>query len=93
MIKSFSCLQTEAFFKGGKAHWLQAEVHKRAAMRLKQLAAAVEVDDLRIPPSNHLEALSGDRAGQWSIRINLRWQVCFRFRDGDAYDVEIVDYH
>ncbi|GHT99257.1 plasmid maintenance system killer protein [Betaproteobacteria bacterium] len=93
MIKSFSCPQTEAFFKGGKARWLQAEVHKRTAMRLKQLAAAVEVDDLRIPPSNHLEALSGDRAGQWSIRINLRWRVCFRFRDGDAYDVEIVDYH
>jgi proteic killer suppression protein len=93
MIKSFSDSDTEAFFNSGKARWLQSEAHKRATMRLQQLDAAVEVDDLRIPPSNHLEALSGDREGQWSIRINLRWRVCFRFLDGDAYDVGIVDYH
>jgi proteic killer suppression protein len=72
---------------------LPAEIHKRAAMRLTQLDAATRVDDLRLPPSNRLEALRHDRSGQWSIRINDRWRVCFRFENGDAFDVEIVDYH
>ncbi len=62
-------------------------------MRLLQLNAATGLDDLRVPPSNRLEALRGDRAGQWSIRINDQWRVCFRFEAGDAFDVEIVDYH
>lgn len=62
-------------------------------MRLNQLHSALELDDLRLPPSNHLEALSGNRAGQWSIRINPQWRVCFKFENGDAFDVEIVDYH
>jgi proteic killer suppression protein len=62
-------------------------------MRLIQLNAATTLDDLRVPPSNRLEALKRDRAGQWSIRINDQWRVCFRFERGDAFDVEIVDYH
>lgn len=62
-------------------------------MRLTQLDAATEVDDLRHPPSNRLERLSGERMGQWSIRINDRWRVCFRFEHGHAQDVEIIDYH
>ncbi len=62
-------------------------------MRLLQLNATTQLNDLRLPPSNRLEALRGDRAGQWSIRINNQWRVCFRFIDGDAFDVEIVDYH
>ncbi len=62
-------------------------------MRLTQLNAATKVEDLRLPPSNRLEALSGSRAGQWSIRINEQWRLCFRFEHGDALDVEIVDYH
>lgn len=62
-------------------------------MRLAQLDAAVQVEDLRMPPSNQLEKLSGDRAGQWSIRINGQWRVCFRFEGTDAFVVEIVDYH
>ena len=62
-------------------------------MRLAQLHAAMDIEDLRLPPSNHLESLSGNRAGQWSIRINNQWRVCFRFEDGNAYDVDIVDYH
>ena len=62
-------------------------------MRLTQLNAAVRVEDLRMPPSNRLEALHGDRDGQWSIRINDQWRICFRFEDGDAFEVEIVDYH
>ena len=62
-------------------------------MRLTQLDAATRLDDLRLPPSNRLETLKGDRKGQWSIRINNQWRVCFRFAGGDAFDVEIVDYH
>ena len=62
-------------------------------MRLTQLNAATRLGDLRLPPSNRLEALKGGRAGQWSIRINDQWRVCFRFKGGDASDVEIVDYH
>ena len=62
-------------------------------MRLTQLSAATSVGDLKVPPSNRLEALRHDRKGQWSIRINDQWRVCFRFEAGDAHDVEIVDYH
>mgnify|MGYP003333241784 CR=1 FL=1 len=62
-------------------------------MRLIQLNAATTLDDLRVPPSNRLEALKRDRRGQWSIRINDQWRACFRFEGGDAFDVEIVDYH
>lgn len=62
-------------------------------MRLIQLNAATTLDDLRVPPSNRLEALKHDRRGQWSVRINDQWRVCFRFEAGDVFDVEIVDYH
>lgn len=62
-------------------------------MRLQHLHFAKDVEDLRSPPSNRLEALKGDRAGQWSIRINSQWRLCFRFEGGNAFDVEIVDYH
>jgi toxin HigB-1 len=62
-------------------------------MRLTQIDAATRIEDLKQPPSNRLEALKGDRKGQWSIRINDQWRVCFRFARGDVYDVEIVDYH
>lgn len=61
--------------------------------KLVQLEAAERLDELRVPPGNRLEKLRGDRAGQHSIRVNDQWRVCFRWRDGDAYDVEIVDYH
>jgi proteic killer suppression protein len=62
-------------------------------MRLTQLNAATRIEDVRLPPSNRMEALKQDRLGQWSIRINDRWRLCFRFENGDAFDVEIVDYH
>jgi proteic killer suppression protein len=93
MIESFANDETERFFKTGKSRRLPPDILKRAAMRLMQIQAATRIEDLRLPPSNHLEALSQDRAGQWSIRINDQWRVCFRFADGTAYDVEIVDYH
>jgi proteic killer suppression protein len=93
MIRTFASSETERFFATGKSRRLPQDIRKRAAMRLTQLDGAVCLDDLRIPFSNRLEALAHDRAGQWSIRINDQWRVCFRFENGDAYEVEIVDYH
>ena len=93
MIQTFANAETERFFTTGRSRRLPPEILKRAAMRLNQLNAATRLEDLRLPPSNHLEMLSGNRAGQWSIRINQQWRLCFRFENGDAFDVEIVDYH
>jgi len=93
MIRSFASKESERFFATGTSRRLPPEIHRRAAMRLQQLDAATRIEDLRLPASNQLEALSGDRAGQWSIRINQQWRLCFSFKDGDAYAVEIVDYH
>jgi proteic killer suppression protein len=93
MIRSFADAETERFFRTGKSRRLAQDALKRAAMRLKQLDAATRLDDLRLPPSNQLEALKADRAGQHSIRINRQWRLCFRFAEGDAFEVEIVDYH
>jgi len=92
VIKSFADSETERFFTTGSRR-LPPAIRKRAAMRLTQINAATAIDDLRLPPSNRLEAMKGDRKGQWSIRINDQWRVCFRFANGDAFDVEIVDYH
>jgi proteic killer suppression protein len=93
MIRSFAGAETERFFIMGKTRRLPREILRRAAMRLRQLDAATRIDDLRLPPSNRLEALKGDRAGQYAIRINDQWRVCFRFVADDALDVEIMDYH
>ncbi len=93
MIESFASSETESLFATGKSRRLPPEILKRAVMRLTQLHAATDVEDLRIPPSNRLEALTGDLIGKWSIRINDRWRLCFRFMNGHAYEVEIVDYH
>ena len=92
MIQSFANSETESFFASGKSRRLPTEILKRAAMGLNQLHAAMRVEDLRLPSSNQLERLSGDREGQWSIRINQQWRVCFVFEGGHALDVEIVDY-
>jgi proteic killer suppression protein len=93
VIENFADTETERLFTTGKSRRLPPDILRRAAMRLTQLDAAVEVEDLRQPPSNRLESLSGDMAGKWSIRINDRWRVCFRFERGNAQDVEIIDYH
>ena len=93
MIESFASAETERLFATGKSRRLPPDILRRAVMRLTQLDAATVVEDLRQPPTNRLEALSGDLAGQWSICINDRWRVCFRFERGNAQDVEIVDYH
>ena len=93
VTQTFANAETEHFFATGKSRRLPTEILKRAAMRLNQVHAATRVEDVRLPPSNQLDKLSGDREGQWSIRINGQWRVCFVFRDGHAFDVEIVDYH
>lgn len=93
MIESFANAETERLFATGKSRRLPQDILRRAAMRLSQLDAATVVEDMRLPPSNRLEALCGNRAGQWSIRVNDQWRVCFRFERGNAFDVEITDYH
>jgi toxin HigB-1 len=93
VIRSFADKETERLFAIGKSRRLPTDLRRRALMRLAQLDAAVSVEDLREPLSNRLEALRGDRAGKWSIRVNDQWRLCFRFVDGEAFDVEIVDYH
>jgi proteic killer suppression protein len=93
MIRSFASTDTERFFSNGKSRKLPPQIRRRAAMRLTQLDAATTLDDLRLPPSNRLEALKGDRKGKWSIRVNEQWRVCFLFRSGNAYEIEIIDYH
>ncbi len=93
VIENFATPEAERLFLTGKSRRLPPDILKRALMRLIQLHAAMDVEDLRLPPSNRLEILSGDRTGQWSIRINNQWRLCFRFEAGNAYDVDIVDYH
>ncbi len=93
MIKSFADKETERLFGGWKSRAVPLQVRERALSKLLVLNAATDVEDLRVPPGNHLEKLRGDRKGQWSIRINKQYRVCFSFEGGDAHDVEIADYH
>jgi len=93
VIKSFACKETERLFHGLRSRKLAHDIQERAVIRLAQLDAAVNIEDLRLPPSNHLEALAGKRTGQWSIRVNDQWRICFRFEADGVYDVEITDYH
>jgi proteic killer suppression protein len=93
VIKSFKSKETENLLNGRKARRLPPGLQKRALYKLLLLNAATTLDFLRAPPANRLEALSGNRKGQYSIRINDQWRVCFVWKGGDAYDVEIVDYH
>ena len=93
MIRSFADKATKDVFRGRHSRRLSTEVQRIARRRLLILDAADRLEDLRIPPGNRLEKLSGDRAGQRSIRINRRWRICFRWRRGDAHEVEVVDDH
>jgi len=80
-------------FQGEFVKGLDGQIQQRAREKLKYLDSAADLRDLMFPPSNQLEALKGDREGQYSIRINKQWRLCFKWQDGDAFDVEIVDYH
>jgi proteic killer suppression protein len=93
MIRSFADKTTAAIFAGMEVRRIPRTIQQRAAEKLALIQAAVTLEDLRVPPGNRLEKLGGDRVGQWSIRINSQWRICFSFDDGDAFDVEIVDYH
>ena len=93
MIKSFADRQTEQLFRTGVVRRFPVVLARRMLRKLESIHAASALADLRSPPGNRLHALVGDRAGQHAISVNDQWRVCFRFRDGDAYDVEICDYH
>ena len=93
MIKSFRDKETERIFKREVSRKLPTTIQRVALRKLLIIHAAVKLYDLRVPPGNQLEALSGDRKGQHSIRINKQWRTCFIWRNGDAYYVEISDYH
>ncbi|MBX2999634.1 MAG: type II toxin-antitoxin system RelE/ParE family toxin [Caldilineaceae bacterium] len=93
MIRSFADKSTAAIFAGREVRRLPGEIQQRAAEKLALLHAAHSLDDLGTPPGNRLEKFAGDRAGYWSIRINSQWRICFKFENGDLYEVEIVDYH
>lgn len=90
---SFGDRETERLWHSGKSRRLPVDLQRRAFKKLAILNAAVGLDNLKVPPGNQLEALRGDRAGQHSIRVNDQYRVCFLWRDGNAFDVEIVDYH
>lgn len=93
MIKSFTDSETEKVFNRTYSKKLPEDIQRRGRRKLVMIDAATELRDLRSPPGNRLEKLRGDREGQHSIRINQQWRICFRWQEGDAYDVEIVDYH
>jgi proteic killer suppression protein len=93
VIRSFNCDETRGIFGLRRSRRLPSNMQQVALRKLRMLNRASDLRDLRIPPANRLEKLSGNRAGQWSIRINDQWRVCFRWIGGDAFDVEIVDYH
>lgn len=93
MIRSFADREAEAIWCGERSRRLPADIQQTARRKLRMLNAAAVLEDLRIPPANRLEALKGDRKGQYSIRINDQWRICFKWSEGDASDVQIVDYH
>jgi proteic killer suppression protein len=93
MIRSFESKETEKIFNRQRSRKLPQNIQQVALRKLRMLNRTVTLRDLRVPPANRLEKLSGERAGQYSIRINDQWRVCFEWQDGDAHNVEIVDYH
>jgi proteic killer suppression protein len=93
MIKSFKSHETEGVYSREGSNKLPRDIQQVSLRKLRMLNNAKNLNDLRIPPANRLERLRGDREGQYSIRINDRWRICFTWQEGDAYDVEITDYH
>ena len=93
MIKTFTDRHTQELYAMGKSRRFPADVVKRAIRKLEYVDLATCLDDLKVPPGNRLHALTRERAGQHAIAVNDQWRICFRFKDGEAYDVEITDYH
>jgi toxin HigB-1 len=93
MIRSFKSKMEEKLFNREYVRKLPRSIHKTALRKLLILDAAIQLNDLRVPPGNCLESLSGERKGQHSIRINKQWRICFMWRQGNAHEVEIIDYH
>jgi len=93
MIKTFADRRTQELYVTGKSKQFPADIAKRAARKLEYVDLATQLNDLKVPPGNRLHALEGNRKGQHSIAINDQWRIYFRFSDGDAFDVEICDYH
>ena len=93
MIRSFSCAETEKIWNGKRSKAFPGNIQSRALRKLRMIHASRSVTDLKNPPGNRLENLSGDRKGQKSIRINDQWRICFVWKNDDAHDVAIVDYH
>ncbi len=93
MIQSFSCRETEKISKRNFSRKFPPDIQERTRQKLFMLNAAINLDDLKIPPSNNLESLKGDRKGQFSIRINRQWRICFEWNNDNVYNVEITDYH
>ena len=93
MIRSFACKDTEKIWDGKKVKRFPGDMQDRALRKLRQLDAAMVLDDLKNPPGNHLESLKGTRKGQMSMRINDQWRICFVWKENEVSDVEIVDYH
>jgi len=93
VIASFGCKETEKIFQGRRSRHLPPDIQTRARRRLVQLENAQGINDMRVPPSNRLEQLSGQMAGRWSVRINQQWRLLLRWEGGNALDVQIIDYH
>ncbi len=93
VIKTFADRHTQRLYSTGKSKRFPPEIARRATRKLEYIDLAVQLDDLRVPPGNRLHRLTRDRKGQHAIAVNDQWRICFRFVDGDAYDVEITDYH
>ncbi len=93
MIKSFKCKETKKIFQGRFSKKLPTNIQRLAERKLIMLHQAANLNDLRIPPANHLESLKGDRAGQHSIKINDQWRICFKWQENGVHQVEITDYH
>ena len=93
MIKSFRGREAETIFNRRRSRRVPPDIHGVALRKLRMVNNAETLEDLRVPPANRLEKLKGEREGQWSIRINDQWRVCFEWKEGHAYNVEIADYH
>ncbi len=93
VIKTFKDDETQNIYRRRRSRRLPSDIQQVALRKLRMINNAISINDLRVPPANHLEKLGGNRAGQWSIRINDQWRVCFEWQGSDAYNVEVTDYH